>query len=510
MGKYLDILEVSQKQAFIFASNHLKDNVSNSALIARITSAEYFEEITAGSDLYRTDENIVYAGGGHTVLVFSERETAKKFNSLVTKKIHEDYPEILMFAKIEEYDDSITPGENLENLVGALERKKALRESVFHQGTFGIEAIDTNTLRPIRVEKKEKDDLKDIETDHYVTPLGFTQVSRFSELGGSKDESNFIAVVHIDGNGMGARVKQFYDANNKLPWEEFKTTIRKFSEGIDKDFKASLKEMNEKVAGALLNKKLDQLKLKENNFPVRRLISSGDDICFVTEGRIGIECAVAFIEALNKKTNEADKKGYSACAGVAIVHQKFPFYRAYEIAEALCSNAKKYGASISPNDNGSCVSAIDWHIEFGELKDSLDEVRSEYKTADKKYLQLRPYIINAPEVIRQIDENREYNKFSKLLRQLLNQDDPYASGKLKQMRSVLKKGEIETIYYMKFNKIYDLAMSSYQGIYKELDYSKIGTGEWLERRVFVKTADGKERSVLFDAVELIDNFLFLE
>ena len=44
MDRYLDIVEVSQKQAYIFSSNHLKDNVLNSATIAYITSSEYFTE----------------------------------------------------------------------------------------------------------------------------------------------------------------------------------------------------------------------------------------------------------------------------------------------------------------------------------------------------------------------------------------------------------------------------------------------------------------------------------
>lgn len=51
----------------------------------------------------------------------------------------------------------------------------------------------------------------------------------------------------------------------------------------------------------------------------------------------------------------------SACAGVAIVHQSYPFYKAYEIAESLCSSAKKYNASL---DKEGCANAcaIDWHI----------------------------------------------------------------------------------------------------------------------------------------------------
>lgn len=45
--KYLTIMEVSQKQAFIFASNRLRKNVENSNIIAWIMDPEYFEQTIA-------------------------------------------------------------------------------------------------------------------------------------------------------------------------------------------------------------------------------------------------------------------------------------------------------------------------------------------------------------------------------------------------------------------------------------------------------------------------------
>lgn len=45
MSKCLTILEVSQKQNYIFASNKVKNNIVNSAVIAYVLSAEYIGEI---------------------------------------------------------------------------------------------------------------------------------------------------------------------------------------------------------------------------------------------------------------------------------------------------------------------------------------------------------------------------------------------------------------------------------------------------------------------------------
>lgn len=489
--RVLTILEVSQKQAYIFASNKLRDNIIRSAEIAWILKPEYFKAKTAGT-VFSEQENLVYAGGGHTVLTFATREQAREFTKQITFQIHKEYPGIEVFAKTIDYDDAKTPGENLKELKILLEWKKMIRRSVFHQGSFGIEKIDTNTQDPIAVQIDEKENViesakrkcmpeeeEEIDKNLSAEDEGYNRVYTFSRLGGSENESNFIAVVHIDGNAMGKRVGNLYQKNKDADWDTYRGEMKKFSKSIDDDYKAAYKDMVNVVVKNLKDKKLEQLDLRQNDFPVRRVITAGDDICFVAEGRIGIECARVFIEELGKKENKGDGKGYAACAGVAIVHQKYPFYRAYEIAELLCSNAKKYGASLSPDGSGKEVSAIDWHIEFGEMGDTLKEIRQSYVAADGKSLVQRPYIISAPEEIMQKETGRQYAEFRKAERKMQSKEDAYAKGKIKELKRVLKQGEIETEYFLKFNKL-----------------------EELEHRV--------ERNMLFDVIELMDTFIPLD
>lgn len=489
--RVLTILEVSQKQAYIFASNKLRDNITNSAEIAWILKPEYFKANIADT-VFSEKENFVYEGGGHTVLTFATREQAVKFTRQITLQIHKEYPRIEVFAKTIEYDDTKTPGENLKELTKQLERKKSIRRSAFHQGSFGIEKIDTNTQEPIAVrvgengniielakEKCMPDEEEKIDRDLSAEAAGYKRVYKFSRLGGSENESNFIAVVHIDGNAMGKRVENLYQKNQDADWNTYRDKMRTFSESIDEQYKEAYKDMVNVVVKNLKDKKLGQLDLRQNDFPVRRVITAGDDICFVAEGRIGIECARVFIEALGKKKNKEDEEGYAACAGVAIVHQKYPFYRAYELAELLCSNAKKFGASLSPDGSGKEVSAIDWHIEFGEVGDTLDEIRESYVTADGESLVQRPYIISAPEEIMQKKPKRQYAKFRSAERKMQNEENAFAKGKIKELRRVLKQGEKETEYFLKFNKI-----------------------EELRQQV--------EPAQLFDAIELMDTFITLD
>lgn len=486
--RVLTILEVSQKQAYIFASNKLRDNITNSAEIAWVLDSGYFSDKIADT-VFSEEENLVYAGGGHTVLTFATKEQAVEFTKQITLQIHKDYPRIEVFAKTIEYDDTKTPGENLKELTKQLERKKSIRRSAFHQGSFGIEKINTNTQEPVAVREDEKANNSELAKEKCMSDAekefneklseklkGYNRVNEFSRLGGSKNESNFIAVVHIDGNAMGKRVENLYQKNQHADWDTYRDIMRKFSESIDRQFKEAYIDMVEVVVKNLEDKKLEQLDLRQNDFPVRKVITAGDDICFVAEGRIGIECARVFIEALGKKENEEDKEGYAACAGVAIVHQKYPFYRAYELAELLCSNAKKYGASLSPDGSGKEVSAIDWHIEFGEVGDTLEEIRDSYVTADEESLVQRPYIISAPEQIMQKEPERLYAKFRSTERKIQRKENAYAKGKIKELRRVLKLGEKETEYFLKFNKIEELGQQV-------------------------------EPALLFDVIELMDTFI---
>ena len=350
--RYLVITEVSQKQAYVFSSNKLKDNVTNSEAIRRVTSEKYLRRFSAKF-------KVVSEGGGHTILEFEDLESAKEFNQSLTAHVLDVYPQMELYAKVMKYDEEKLPGDNLKELVKLLEIKKAERRAAFHQGTFGIEKIDRNTMLPEapkdsvlkseliddesqKTGSKNEIDPEDDEVSREAKrmrirpiPRGFKEVFRFENLADGDDDANFIAVVHVDGNGFGKRVSDFYASKNNLSWDEFRAEVRRFSDRIDDDFKDAYSRLAQEVADYLaLKEKRAREKDKEKNgknkdktdrkyFPMRRIISSGDDVCFVTEGKIGVECAARYLQILSEIKNKEDEKGYSACAGVVLIHKKF-------------------------------------------------------------------------------------------------------------------------------------------------------------------------------------------
>lgn len=496
MKKLLLIMEVSQKQAYIFKNKELKKNIDASYTIDEITSSGYFEKYFP--EYYNKEKNLVYSGGGHTILVFDndveendntgKENQAVRFAKKLSKQIFCDYDGLEVFIKIMDYNENDDPSKNIQNLMKKLEEKKAIRRASFRQGTFGMEVSKGEAERVFDSEKKEKEaeqrkkdaenrrekrireekkKIQEEETTHYEL------VTQLEKLGGNKDDNNFIAVVHIDGNLMGKKVQEndkelrkildrISDPEKKL--DMYREKKQEFSEKIDKLFKGAYSDMQDAVKKQIENGNLKDLSLeevvneeKQINFPVRRIITAGDDICFVSEGRIGIECAVEYMKALWKRS----KGENSACAGVAIVHQSYPFYKAYEIAESLCSSAKKYNASL---DKEGCANAcaIDWHIEYGEMYGGLDEIRKHYVDADGKSILARPYFVCGEPEYEGKAGNRTYANFKQTMEEMEyalhnkcedEEDRMIARRKLKELRTYLKESDEAVDAYFKKSRL---------------------------------------------------------
>ena len=496
MKKLLLIMEVSQKQAYIFKNKELKRNIDASYTIDEITSSGYFEKYFP--EYYNKEKNLVYSGGGHTILVFDndveendntgKENQAVRFAKKLSKQIFCDYDGLEVFIKIMDYNENDDPSKNIQNLMKKLEEKKAIRRASFRQGTFGMEVSKGEAERVFDSEKKEKEaeqrkkdaenrrekrireekkKIQEEETTHYEL------VTQLEKLGGNKDDNNFIAVVHIDGNLMGKKVQEndkelrkildrISDPEKKL--DMYREKKQEFSEKIDKLFKGAYSDMQDAVKKQIENGNLKDLSLeevvneeKQINFPVRRIITAGDDICFVSEGRIGIECAVEYMKALWKRS----KGENSACAGVAIVHQSYPFYKAYEIAESLCSSAKKYNASL---DKEGCANAcaIDWHIEYGEMYGGLDEIRKHYVDADGKSILARPYFVCGKAEYEGKAGNRTYADFKQTMEEMEyalhykcedEEDRMIARRKLKELRTYLKESDEAVDAYFKKSRL---------------------------------------------------------
>lgn len=484
MERILVILEVSRKQDYIFSAQELRENIIRSGRIREVTESEFFAE--AAGDLYREDENMVYSGGGHTILQFASQAQATAFVRRVTEAVLRKYRDMELFAKQLPYNDALPPKQNLKNLVDALERKKSLRQTSFRQLCLGIEKGNRNAA------------LSQF-SEPISPPEGHCYPTQFGELCGS---DNFLAVVCIDGNAMGNRVQAVYEKGAGRQWDSCCKLLRTFSDGIQADFEAAFLYTATYVAHFYPQKEI---------LPIRPIIIAGDDVCFVTAGSIGLECARIFLEKLSSMTNTVDELPYAACAGVVLVHKKFPFFRAHELAESLLRNAKRRGAEL---DEEKRISALDFHIEFGEMKDTLEEIRQDYKTDDGYRMELRPLTVTVPEGVT-APALRSYQFFQRLCSDFGRHRSEFPRCKLKELRTAFRQGETESDFFLADNGIGDILYHAFSAEFqnsaalREEWHRMLTGGDPFEKRSFRQTDDGK-RCIFFDAIEMMDHFTLLE
>ena len=564
------IFEIPGKQGYIFGSKALQDNVSRSQEIAYLMNEyenrDFFLDIAKEREpdnparFYDRARDLVYAGGGHTILQFAgntpdeARERAKAFGRVVTWEAMRRFHGIELFVKIVDWDNPDAPdetfGEKLRRLHRELEQKKARRQAAFRRSTFGVERFGVEipeeerqnsregrdfSFRPVPKVRPSDGKPKPVQFGRFPfeiqPPDGFDFPLDFEQLA---DDSGFIAVVHIDGNGMGNRSSALNQRKDAQNWEKFCQLRRNFSESIKRSYRAAFVHTM-KTARANTNlQTAERMKDGKIALPIRPVILAGDDVCFVTAGDIGLECTRVFLEFLaDDAKNAVDGKSYPACAGVVLVHKNYPFHRAYDLAEELCSNAKKFGVSL---DGQGRVSAMDWHIEFGQLKDDLDAQREDYRTDDGNRLELRPVTVNVPDDIL-LDERlklRSYQFFRTMCQDM--QTEETARGKIKGLRNALKQGEIEAQFFLRMNQAENLLDHSFKSLYPEEEqrhavYQKVFAGEIpgifegefsARLSAFADTGGPltekengspekvKKRSLLFDSIEMIDHCRFFE
>lgn len=454
--------EISQKQKYIFRTNRLIENIGASSIICNLTEKPHYflnnlfkyKIVSSESEkveLPSAEFSIV--GGGNATYIFQNQHDAEQFSQKLSASILRYFPGIELFLVMRDIDweNNLYPqkGENSEGVLSemrtALADKKNRRTHSVQQLSWGIHQVCKESGLPANMKWSDRDSMKKVgrakelivketvgkvtrnidfknelilQNDELPKPdqLNFLTEKIITNVFGNDEKGNntksYLAIVHIDGNAMGTKVAKFLEQpfkSNVNYLEEYK----KFTDKIDQSYKTAFKKTishlmkdygiwAENLYGSLLKNPelLNQLK---NTVPIRPIIASGDDICFITFGQLGIETARIFIQYLQQQSMDINEKKvfFEAAAGVAIIRHKFPFWLGYELAEKLCSNAKKrlkndqkywemynIGTKEAPFD----TSLIDWQlIEGGDSNLDIESVRSiSYINKDGSMLIQRP------------------------------------------------------------------------------------------------------------------------
>lgn len=403
-----------------------------------IRDGKRVDNLPIEADEQRTAE-LLYAGGGNLVLLFRSPEGVRRFGRALSCQLLTEAPGLdavlveRKFHWVENPEESDILAAVLECAMKDLAVKKASREPNHPLLGLGVTAACNSTglvanyhapeqweeqpeqrrLLSISAEvaakwdnnipAKERLRKELFPDDKTAIPETFDFPDEFDDLGRTEGEISYIGVVHADGNDFGKRFKSIteeYKGKSPSANREYIARLRQFS---DEANDIGLYALQKVVAAvAQWNQRGQELAERKQKprpgemalapagkngkalLSIRPIVFGGDDVTFVCDGRIALQAAQIFLEEFARR--KINGKPATAGAGVAIVKVRYPFARAYQLAESLTKNAKQ--------EYGRDVSALDWHLAQSGLFGSLADIRAyEYQAAGRSLL-MRPLVVS--------------------------------------------------------------------------------------------------------------------
>ncbi|MEZ4919757.1 MAG: hypothetical protein R2792_11710 [Saprospiraceae bacterium] len=464
------LIDTISIQNYIFGSNKLKENIGGSFIIEHWI---YHKLIPMGfnemkipvpdMDLWRTrpdlnqlehtpeqDVELAYIGGGGALLLFRNEHHAGQFIKVYSQLVLSYFPGLnIVFGSDKSFSYS---GDgflkSMAEVKANLYSNRSLysrRSTPYKHGVVTDCALSNEAeefklytgVNQVFVSGKSKARFeaaiasKKYLENEYPLKIGnkkYVFPQDLENLGQVKDKG-YIAVVHIDGNQMGHRFNQCKSLEE----------IRQLSSAISELANSVTETLLHRIVDDLAHKDISDLfELFEEDpsklaLPIRPLITGGDDITFVCEGRLGIYLAEILLHKLS--STPILGKPISACAGVAIVHTKYPFYKAYELANELMDVAKKESRKIKDS------SWLSYMISTGGTSGSLEEIiKQNYTSVEGAPLKATAYRVDG--------KGNSFEALKNGIRFFNSNEESWPNNKLKALCNVLRSDRAEQAYFV--------------------------------------------------------------
>ncbi|MEA3228350.1 MAG: hypothetical protein U9P38_04670, partial [Campylobacterota bacterium] len=305
MGRYLYGASVQGIQDFIFKTNKLQEIVGASEIVKGIASD--FRDIS-----HLKDENILLNAAGNIKAIFDDEKALREFLLIFSKFIQQKAYGITLSQAVVEMKEMFA---TQEKAIEELEKKLKIQRnkpSIPLDMSINLMKLNPKTARPAIAKDEDRATFqklkiyKNIEKDE-----------RYKELKDLSNGKGKIAVIHIDGNGLGKLIPKLKEVCG-LELNEFSL---KLNEATEEAFKFA-KEGKE----------------------VRDIILGGDDVTVICNANDALSFTQSFLKDFEENTKNIG--ALTACAGIAYCNEKYPFHYAVDLAEALCGVAKNHSSRV--------------------------------------------------------------------------------------------------------------------------------------------------------------------
>ena len=530
------LFDVQSIQKYIFANNKLKANVGASYIVDRlfedVLCKDVILKLESGADITSwktrrdsitslpTDVYVAYIGGGKALILIDNNHVnmIEDIIKIFTKQVLVQYPGL----KVGVTTGPITLEKNQfsideRQLFKQLKDNQYTLNPILHPANTGLTTIcdysgDTadavvnfgdgerfvatsfiakyNAFEAANARLKK--DLFGTEDIEWVFPSKLNELGQNKSTEKSKTGINDIAIVHIDGNNMGAR---FISCNGL---EERSALSEKVATKTLESFKSLIQWIIDKYD---ILTKPKNLELTDKMLPIRPIIVGGDDITFVCNARIAVQAAHFLMQEL---LSDNHGMSISSCAGIAVIPTSYPFFRGYQMAEQLCDSAKSKMRAYN-KDNGVNESCwLDFAFLHGETAPTLEQFFANEYSSLRGNMHYGPYqVYNVHASITKKDifaltKLLECTHQFNLTKEKTYKGELLAHNKIKELRSVLQDNQhIQDLFIEQLKKNEKILpdIVGWEGFAKQL---------WDE----VKIGDTRElKTPYVDAIELMDYIL---
>jgi hypothetical protein len=324
-------------QAYIFQTNNLKEIIGASEIVEKVCT-EWFKDFIDKNGIKGT---AIQMAAGNIKFLTSKDDAQtifKEFGACVNKK-----------APGLPFSQAVVERLDLKGLDRALSAQRNLPlhdMDLGHMGRFlarttGDMAVDMSQVTNSNyLEKRRSIDRSNLAKfknssdadDTLRKKAGIVNrtalVEDFEDMA-ADGKHNWLALIHIDGNGMGKEIRRIVQTTKDEQQRSDK--IKEFAKKIATCTNEAFRKAYEKTFESFTGTKI----------PFRPLILGGDDVTVILRADYALRFVETFLEKYENQSEAELGKKMKACAGIAFIKAKFPFHYTADLAEELCGAAKK-------------------------------------------------------------------------------------------------------------------------------------------------------------------------
>jgi len=171
-----------------------------------------------------------------------------------------------------------------------------------------------------------------------------------------------VALVHIDGAGIGQIIRDLRESFKGLPPEKFAGAWFEFSNGLE----TATQQATQSAVAAIATRSNTKL---GDILPFRPIVLGGDDVTAIIRADLAFEFVETFIVKFEELTAKflqklaMERKVYlppllTADAGLVFVKYTFPFAIGHSLVERCCKLAKANVSKLSPRPSSLCMQRV--------------------------------------------------------------------------------------------------------------------------------------------------------